>query len=61
MQKYKLIGKLANLELSKWGSSYKKRTSRGGLVERGVRQVGGASHTGDRGLELSEENREVRK
>ena len=26
-----------------------------------VRQVGGASHTGDRGLELSEENREVRK
>ena len=27
----------------------------------GVRQMGGASHTGDRGLELSEENREVRK
>jgi len=27
----------------------------------GVRQVRGASHTGDRGLELSEENREVRK
>jgi len=34
VQKYKLIGKLANLELSKWGTNYKKCSSRGGLVER---------------------------
>ncbi len=36
MQKYKLIGKLANLGLSKWGTNYKKCTNGGGLVERGA-------------------------